>query len=250
MNRVLVLDFDGVLCDSARETAATAWRAGSQIWPAWSGEIPAGHTERFCEVRPWLETGYQAILMMRMVDLGCDDTAFSEHLSEWEGRILAECGCSKEALVTLFGGTRDRWIGDDLPSWLSANGFFAGTVARVKEWLASGGELYVATTKQERFVCELLASQGVELAADRLYGLERGIKKEQLLQELAQRYPGHSLHFVEDRLDTLRRVEAISALDGVLLYLALWGYCTPADRESAALDDRITCWPLEGFLWK
>jgi phosphoglycolate phosphatase-like HAD superfamily hydrolase len=243
------LDFDGVLCDSARETAATAWRAGSKIWPAWNGEIPQGHVTRFRQVRPWLETGYQAILMMRMVDLGCSDEDFSERLGIWESRIMDEAGVGKERLVELFGGTRDNWIATDMASWVGANGFFEGTVARVLEWQAEGRGLYIATTKQERFARALLESQGVRIASDRLFGFESGIKKEDLLEQLLERYPGQTLAFVEDRLETLRRVERREGLSEVELYLALWGYCTPAERAGIANDARITGWRLEEFLW-
>ena len=41
MSDLLALDFDGVLCDSARETGMTAWRAGQAIWSDWSVEAKA-----------------------------------------------------------------------------------------------------------------------------------------------------------------------------------------------------------------
>jgi phosphoglycolate phosphatase-like HAD superfamily hydrolase len=250
MGAVVVLDFDGVLCDSAHETAASAWRAGTAIWPHWQGEVSTAYAERFSQVRPWLETGYQAILMLRMVDLGCSDNDFAEHLGEWETRILSDCGMDRARFVARFGESRDRWIETDLEGWLGANRFFPGTVALMKEGLDGGGELYIATTKQERFTKALLAAEGVELPDDRLYGFERGISKEQLLADLQQREPEATLHFVEDRLETLRRVEACPELDNVKLYLALWGYCTPGDRMAVTADARITAWELEDFLWK
>ena len=60
---ILALDFDGVLCDSARETAVSAWRAGSGLWPEdmHGAEPPENMIRQFTAVRPYLETGYQAI---------------------------------------------------------------------------------------------------------------------------------------------------------------------------------------------
>jgi len=54
-----------------------------------------------------------------------------------------------------------------------------------------------------------------------------------------------SLWFVEDRLKTLV-VHQQPDLDAVKLYLADWGYNTPAERESAQ-NDRIQLLSLSQF---
>ena len=71
VRHVFALDFDGVLCDSVAETAVTGWRAGRRLWPEWQAdEPPAAALEQFVALRPLLETGYQAILLMHMVCTG------------------------------------------------------------------------------------------------------------------------------------------------------------------------------------
>jgi hypothetical protein len=47
------------------------------------------------------------------------------------------------------------------------------------------------------------------------------------------------LWFVEDRLETLRHVTTHPDLDDVALFLADWGYNTPATREAVRRDHRI-----------
>ena len=65
---VLALDFDGVLCDSVDETAVSAWRAGSLLWGDMVGQRPpAALLEAYRQTRPAVETGYQAILAMRLL---------------------------------------------------------------------------------------------------------------------------------------------------------------------------------------
>ena len=87
------LDFDGVLCDSAMETALTAWRAGARIWPEWrAAEASADVLERFIRLRPALETGYQAILLMRLAyDWPADGIAAAQ-VGDACRRLLQETG--------------------------------------------------------------------------------------------------------------------------------------------------------------
>ena len=67
---IYALDFDGVICDSAIETAITGWKAASGIWQDMQGSAPEAIVARFREVRPIIETGYEAILVIRLLHLG------------------------------------------------------------------------------------------------------------------------------------------------------------------------------------
>ena len=246
---VLVLDFDGVLCDSARETAVSAWRAGQEFFADWSGPEPSAEAiAGFTAVRPILETGYQSILLMkRLVDgVPVDQVrAFGSAAAE---ALIPALGLERTALIRAFGGARDTWIAADLPDWLSRHGFFPGTLDRLREQLAAGTPVFIATTKQERFVEALLAGQGVDLPSSRIFGLDARKKKEQVLRELLAEFPEHQLHFVEDRIDTLRRVQACPELAPVQLYYADWGYGLPADLAAARTDPRLQVWSLARFL--
>ena len=55
-------------------------------------------------------------------------------------------------LLELFGGTRDKWIADDLEGWLAANDIYEGMGAALQH-LQAQHELYIVTTKQVRHVC-------------------------------------------------------------------------------------------------
>ena len=64
---IYALDFDGVICDSAIETAMTGWKVACQIWSDMPTETPQEIIALFREVRPVMETGYEAILIMRFL---------------------------------------------------------------------------------------------------------------------------------------------------------------------------------------
>lgn len=246
---VLVLDFDGVLCDSAEETGVSAWRAGQQFFADWAGAMPpADFLAAFVAVRPVLETGYQAILLMRRIADGVPvDQIRAEGAAAAEA-LMPQLSLDKSALVKAFGSTRDAWIASDVASWLACHRFYPGTLERMREKQAAGCPLLISTTKQERFVVALLAGQGIGLPAESILGLDSGKKKEQVLREALAAYPGSRIHFVEDRLDTLRRVEERPELDAIRLYYADWGYGLPAELAAAQADPRLRVWSLDQFL--
>ncbi len=247
---VFVVDFDGVLCDSAAETAVTAWRAGSHVWPAWGGwEPPSEYLSRFVKLRSVLETGYQAILLMRLIDTGVDDETIEVQFPQLSTQLLEGTGFSAAGLGAVFTQARNAWIERDLEDWLSRHAFYSGLI----EIFAARMEtdpVFVLTTKHEHFVQILLDSRGICLPVGHIYGLDVGKSKEDVLEGLSlfPQFDQARFHFVEDRLQTLIRVARRSSLGHVCLYLADWGYNTSRDRESARFLPRITIWSPSSFM--
>lgn len=245
---IIALDFDGVLCDSAAETAVSAWRAGRGFWPEWdTPEPPDAFVRRFVAVRPFLETGYQAVIMMRLVADGAGDAEFAERLDDHCRAWMQRLGVGRQDLVGAFGAARDAWMARDLDDWLARHRFYDGVVERVNR-AAQVADVLVLTTKQERFANALMAAHGVRVPPERVHGLERGVSKEDDLAALLAGMPGRAVHFVEDRAETLRRVAVLPALSAIHLYYATWGYGTPADLAWAKGTPRVRVWDLDGFL--
>ncbi len=246
----IALDFDGVLCDSAAETGESAWRAGASVYPEWGERtVPRSYIEEFRRVRPVLETGFEAIPLMRLVSEGVPRERILRDFPKLRDRVIAESGVSRSRLVELFGSARDRWIAGDPEGWLARHEFYPGVIERVRARLGND-EVYILTTKQERFVRRLLEPVCPEFPDERIFGLDAGVCKEDLLARLASEHPDADggLHFVEDRLDTLERVMRRPELAGVHLYLASWGYAREEDIERARGLERVTVWELSNFL--
>ena len=239
-NSVIALDFDGVLCDSAVETGLTAWRAGRQVWPEWRTPAPPGPVlERFLGLRPLLETGYQSIPLMRLAWEGAGLDDLKDCFASKADETTARAGRQRQDMLELFGTTRDRWIATDLDGWLAAHRFYPRVVAAVDR-LQRRHRILVISTKQERFLLQLLRGTPLTLPRDHVFGLETGKSKATILGEvLASADGSYGVAFVEDRLDTLVDVAAQPALRPVTLFLAAWGYNTPAERAQAQASDRI-----------
>lgn len=227
------LDFDGVICDSAVETAITGWKAASQIWQDMpQSAAPPNLIDQFRLVRPIIETGYEAILAMRLLFLGESCEAIYSDYQAKTQQLLDQAQVSSDDLKKLFGATRDHWIANDLPDWIAMNPLFAG----VKEKLQMIGQThtwYVITTKQERFVKHILKANAIELAEERIFGLDRNLSKPEVLKDLLQAHPNQPIQFVEDRLPTLLNVQKQPELSAIELLFATWGYNTAEDKVLA-----------------
>lgn len=224
---IYALDFDGVICDSTVETAITGWKAATFVWSDMAGTIPdETHIQQFRELRPQLETGYEAIIFMRLIQQGESVASIQANMASFN----QELGADTTLLKQLFGQTRDQWIEQARDEWIGMNPLFEGVAEKLQN--LNGQPWYIVTTKQERFVEQILQANQVELPID-IYGLDRKMGKQVVLQELLERHGKHAIRLIEDRLPTLHGVLANEKLKTVDLQLVDWGYNTPEDRVSA-----------------
>ncbi|CCE24879.1 HAD family hydrolase [Methylotuvimicrobium alcaliphilum] len=244
---IYALDFDGVICDSAVETAITGWKAAGRLWPDMTEDrLSEQLIDRFRRVRPAIETGYEAILAMRMIDREEDDDAVLNHFEPSKQKLLDEAGVDVEFLKKLFGDTRDNWIAADLSNWISVNPLFPNVADKLKQ-LNEWATWYVVTTKQERFVSQILNANEIDLSGGNIFGLERNRSKADTLIEILEGHPNEQIYFVEDRLPALLSVTTNPKLQSLKLQLVDWGYNTIQDRQEAVRKGiELLC--IEDFL--
>ncbi|MGA7936075.1 MAG: HAD family hydrolase [Kovacikia sp.] len=255
---VLALDFDGVLCNGLKEYFQTAWRAYCHIWQPESQTPPEGVAEKFYRLRPVVETGWEMPVLVRAIMLEIPATDIFRH---WIGipqsgsapmgiaqQILQKDGLEPARCVAEVDGIRDRWIASDVDSWLAEQTFYPGVIDRLKGILAGAIPTVIISTKEKRFIEQLLQNQGVPLSPLRIFGKEVKRPKHQVLRELIEEY-GHAqtIWFVEDRLKTLQNIAKQPGLESVMLFLADWGYNTQTDRQLATQAPGITLISLKQF---
>jgi hypothetical protein len=112
-------------------------------------------------------------------------------------------------------------------------------------------ELYIVTTKEGRFVQQLLQQQGINLATTNIIGKECKRPKYETLRMLRAKHQTTAttinIFFVEDRLPALQQVIQQPDLEFVDLYLADWGYNLESDRHLVSADQRIQLLSLTQF---
>ena len=226
------LDFDGVICDSALETSITGWKAAREyLWPKMPEQIPDTLIEQFKFVRPALETGYEAILIVRLLFEGVDPKTLLNEFPYRLESLIRRDQLDKNKLKNRFGNTRDKWIESDLTDWLNMNPLFPGIQNKLAA--INSDQCFIITTKQERFVGQILSANRISLPQEQIFGLERNLSKEQVLRQLQDEHPSHNIVFVEDRLPTLLNVMNDHDLKDIKLMLADWGYNTAQDKRKA-----------------
>ena len=246
-NVIYALDFDGVICDSAIETGITGWKAARELWTDMSAPLPPQELiDLFRFVRPIIETGYEAILVMRMLYEGENGDAILSDFTKKKQAIINKTGKDIDFLKQLFGKTRDTWIQDALPEWIRMNPLFPGVAEKLRK-LDTQGLWYIVTTKQERFITQILKANHIELPDSRIFGLDRNLSKEAVLTDLINNHPDEIIYFVEDRLATLLNVINNDKLQDICLFFATWGYNTEQEKLDAE-HHSIECVDSEDFL--
>ena len=231
MNKTIyALDFDGVLCDSVIETAISGYKIAQILWDDMSKvSIFVERVEQFREVRPFLKTGYESVLILRLLHLGLSVEKLCDNYLENIQKLINDENLDIDEIKKLFGEARDRWIEESLKEWIEMSPLFDGVV----EFLNSLDKkyCYIVTTKQERFVKYILKANGIKIDDEHIYGLDREMSKVEILHLIQKKHPSDNIIFIEDRLQALIDVVEDKGLENVSLQLVSWGYNTPLDRE-------------------
>ena len=244
--QTLALDFDGVVCDGLFEYFATAWRAYGEIFGPTDGPPPPQLADRFYPLRPVVESGWEMPLLIHGLQRGLADQDILEQWPTLVPQLLTETGLNPAQLGATVDGVRDRWIQTDLVDWLSLHRFYPGVLPRLEAAQAEGIEVVIISTKEGRFIQQLLEQQGMDLGPGQILGKEVKQPKYETLRQL--RHQGRSsIWFVEDRLPALVAVQQQSDLQDLQLFLAEWGYNTAADRHQARQKTGVQSLSLEQF---
>ncbi|MBO3459912.1 HAD family hydrolase [Aetokthonos hydrillicola Thurmond2011] len=246
--KILALDFDGVICDGVIEYFKVSWRTYCQIWLAAEETPPEGLAEVFYRLRPVIETGWEMPILIKALVKGI---AEEKILNDWEAiakAILEQDDLKSTKISTALDKNRDDWIAQDLNGWLSLHRFYPGVVEKIKA-TTRDTSLYIISTKEARFIQQLLEQQGISLSRDKIFGKEVKRPKYEILRQLihATGTSPASIWFVEDRLKTLEIVKQQPDLEDVKLFLAEWGYNTSSEKASARNDSRIKLLSLSNF---
>lgn len=236
--RLLALDFDGVLLDGLVEYFQTAWRTYCQVWQPDHPSPTDGLADQFYRLRPVVESGWEMPVLIRALSTGISETQLWHNWSVINHTLLAETGLSAVTLGDWVDRVRDQWIASDPTGWLGLHRFYPGVCDRLKPLLLNHPTktvVCIVTTKEKRFVQQLLQQTGIEFPDNGIYGRELGRPKTEILRELMGIY-GEPVWFVEDRLKTLQGVQKQPDLASICLFLANWGYNTPTEREIATAD--------------
>lgn len=243
--RALALDFDGVLCDSAREVFTIAVRTyarlhpGSAVVEATLSEprpedasidlSPAATYADFRQLMPLGRRSEDFGVALHAMELGLE----LDDQEAWDGfhRLLAPEWL--RAFHLAFYETRDRLRTGDTARWLALYDCYPGLAPFLRR-AAGHVALAVVTARDAASVDVLLEHLGIADLIPRRLRLDKetGIHKTEHLTALAERLGVgfEEITFIDDRVNQLERVAPL----GVRPVLAGWGHNTPREHARAA----------------
>jgi phosphoglycolate phosphatase-like HAD superfamily hydrolase len=237
--RALVLDFDGVISDSAPEAFVVALRTFVTLRP------DSPHRDALAALDP-LHPGesllYRPFLELMPLGNRAEDYAVALAALEHGAAIPDQEAYDAfhrsvdpawlRAFHARFYTTREEWSRADPVGWRRGLAPYPRVVELLRRH-AGEVELAIASAKDHRSVRALLADYGIAdlFPAGRVLDKEAGVAKTAHLRALHERldvcYP--EMTFVDDKVNHL---DAVAGL-GVRCALAGWGYNTPREHVLA-----------------
>jgi phosphoglycolate phosphatase-like HAD superfamily hydrolase len=238
--KLLALDFDGVLCDSAREAFVVAARTFAEVFPEHSLGAAAEESEAllagFVEIMPLGNRAEDYAVTLAALATGRalhDQAAYDAFYGGFDRARL-------RAFHERFYHVRAAWRAADAPGWLARMAPYPGLCALLHR-RAREVRLAIATAKDRDSVRRILADYGVsELFPDAfLLDKEAGERKREHVVRLAERAgcAAAEVTFVDDKVNHLEDVAGL----GARCVLAAWGYNGPRERRVAQARGFLVC---------
>jgi phosphoglycolate phosphatase-like HAD superfamily hydrolase len=245
--RALVLDFDGVIADSAREAFVVALRTYCELHPF---STLASVLERMDPAHPEADALYAAFVDVMPLGNRAEDYAVA--LRALERGVALEDQPGYDAFKgqqdvgelrdfhRRFYQVRGAWSRKDPAGWLRLMAPYPELLDLLRR-RAGEVDLAVATAKDRRSVRDLLKHYGVDalFPEGSVFDKETGKSKDAHLAHLRDllALPYEAMTFVDDKVNHLEVVEKL----GVRCALAAWGYNGPREQQQAREKGMLVC---------
>ena len=212
---LLVLDFDGVICDSAEEGFISSWTAYHVLYRGRPGARATDAARAASRaLRPFVRSGEDFVLIQ---DLIADGTSVPDQAA-FDRAWLRPGTPSPEHFKELFYKARTDLLEKDRAAWLSLSTIYPhvrSTLSRPSADLS----VYVLSTKKPQFVGEILDANGISIPRERVL-YSHGEPKLAAVEALRETTGSDEAVFVEDQIDAIRG----NTNPRIRVYLASWGY--------------------------
>lgn len=243
--KLLALDFDGVVSDSAREAFVVARRTYADLRPAspLRDADEARLWRAFLALMPLGNRAEDYAAALAAIDAGVDDELGDQ--AAYDAWRAAQDPGWLRAFHKRFYEVRTALSEADRAGWLAMLAPYPALLEILRR-RAGQCEYAIASAKDRRSVGILLAHYGIAdlFAPDAIVDKEAGVTKDLHLAHLA-RLRGLDLAemtFVDDKVNHL---DAVAPL-GVRCVLAAWGYNGPREHRLARARGHLLC-TLEDF---
>ncbi|MBD3420863.1 MAG: hypothetical protein GF398_12155 [Chitinivibrionales bacterium] len=236
-DKLIALDFDGVIADSIEETFFVAYTAFRQLHSRAFWDIDLTYEDfdtqksvlapllkEFRRLRPFLRVGEDYMLFLKIIHNG-----WMVRTQQDFDEIKKHNTHEMPAYQSAFYSTRKRCQNSAPNDWLKLAPAF-GIILEGARKLADIYPVIIATTRDELSTRQLIDTY--EFNVEKIISKEYNRCKREQLTYAAEtfRVPLQNILFVDDQVDSL----LITADAGVKSFLATWGYNNDDQRSRAS----------------
>jgi FMN phosphatase YigB (HAD superfamily) len=230
---MLIFDYDGVLLDSVREIAVTAYNMLKGTIVTSLNQLPPNALELFLRNRFHVQPiGDAPVLMNWCLEAGESGPDKLLSPEEYEG-IIQHIDEPVAARTTRFFETRNRFKSQDLQAWIALNAPVQPLWRIMMQKPAE--DLVLLTNKNREATISLSNHFGLVISEDNVYSGDLGTTKIDNMTQIMQRFQKPAYTFIDDSVKNLRELDEHFNIKEktISLIFATWGYTGPDDARTA-----------------
>ncbi len=249
--KILAVDFDGVISDSALKSLFVSHNAycqyfGSKVKKNFGGKLFTfdnweemqrqykKEMDDYCRLRSYLELPGDFFVIIKIMEeqvLIKDQQEFITYRSQlpFDYQFFRE----------LFFKEKERWQRKSFRKWFFLSPVFKEVVKGIQRFLQEGQKVVIATSNRGEAIHRAFQPEylGFKMDLEDIFDKDFGKHKAEHMQAIAKKYGAKlgEIYFIDDQLSYLIGTDVL----GVHVFLAGWGYCTESQKKEAK-KEKIT----------
>jgi beta-phosphoglucomutase-like phosphatase (HAD superfamily) len=223
---IFLFDFDGVIVDSIREVACSAYFGLTGKVAFSEEELPAGYLGHFLKHASLFHRAGDALPLSRW----CLENPMRE-LSrvELEIVLVREKSTPKERADELFAA-RSKMMKQEMKRWCALHCLFEPFSVTFHTLLDAPP--IIITNKNRAAVIELCRHFQIPISEERLFSGELGKKKDENFKIIMEKFPAKHYFLIDDSFDNLITLNQ-KFPELITPILPLWGYFEKEEQEKS-----------------
>jgi len=222
MNRALLWDFDGVICDSLDECLLTSYNAFLQYKKGKRGfirnlaDIPEGIRDYYYRTRRYVRRPGEYLILYKALEAG-------ERLDDYFDfrKVLSVNIGDIQAYEQVFFSARTRLRKEDPSYWLDLHHGYPWVHGKWEK-LKEAFDFFIVSNKDKVSISLILKHMGLSIFEENIFGKEFSIEKATIVEHIVSkgRFHPEEIYFIDDHYSHLMDLAEL----GVRLFFATWGY--------------------------
>lgn len=257
--KVLAVDFDGVISDSALKSLFVGHNAycrhfGPEVKKNFGGKLFTFENweqakkeyklemEKYKKMRAYVEQSCDFLVMIKIIEEQIEVKTQQEFIN-----IRNEMDLDYNFFHELFFQEKERWQEKDFAKWFSLAPAYQHVTEGIKKLLQEGVKIVIATSNLGRAIHPAFHNDylGFHMDITDIYDKNYGKSKSDHMRAIAEQnnVANRDIYFIDDQLNYLEETQ----LMGVNVFLAGWGYCTDEQKNIARKKSIIVIEKEEDF---